>query len=137
MDIGKTVPFVLRTLNVFLALNVHVLRNANFNFVVTLAPFVFLAGHPEKKGVCSDAEAILIKPVKDASFVDLSPSAPPVTNVLSCSRYSWQVLAAKGLSPRAVLILKEGYCLKFNIKPPLASEPLIRSGHVNPLMTAT
>ena len=60
-----------------LALNVHVLRDANFMSVVVPAPF--------------------------ASFVDLSPSTPPVTNVLSVVegipvraqlQKFWQVLAA-------------------------------------------
>ena len=41
MDRGKGVLFVLRTLNVILALNVHVLIDANFMFVMTPAPFVF------------------------------------------------------------------------------------------------
>ena len=50
-------------------------------FVVTPAPFVFLAGQPQKKGVSPDTEKIQIKPVKDASFVDLSPDCP-VTNFL-------------------------------------------------------
>ena len=85
-------------------------------------------------------------PVKDASFVDLPPSAPPVTNVLSgvegipvaaWLQKFWQVLAAKGLSPRIVLILKEGYSLKFKIKPPLTGESLIRRGYANRLGTAT
>ena len=34
-----------------LALNVHALREANFIFAVILAPFVFLTGKPQKKGV--------------------------------------------------------------------------------------
>ena len=52
-------------------------------FVVPPAPFVFSTGQPQKKGVSPDTEKIQIKPVKDASFVDLSPSAHPVTNILS------------------------------------------------------
>ena len=62
--------------------------------------------------------------MKGASFVDLPPSAPPVTNALSVAegipvgarlKIFLQVLAAKGLSPRVVLILKERYNLKFKI----------------------
>ena len=74
-------------------------------------------------------------------FLDLSLSACPVTNVLSvveCIPVGarqpsfWQVLAAKGLSPRDVLILKERYCLKLKIKPSLTRKPLIRGAHGNP-----
>ena len=77
----------------------------------------------QKKGVCPNAEKVQINPVKDASFVDLSPSAHPMTNVLNVVegipagvrlQKVWQVLAAKGLSPR-VLILKERYSLKIKI----------------------
>ena len=72
------------TYNVPLALNVHVLKDANFMFAVTNAPFVFFTGQPRKKGVLSpDTEKMQIKHGKDAAFVDLSPSAPSVTNVLS------------------------------------------------------
>ena len=53
-------PFVIRTLNVLLALNVHVLRDTNFMFVVT-PPFVFLTGQPQKKNVCPNTEKIQIK----------------------------------------------------------------------------
>ena len=73
---GLSIPFILRTLNVLVTLNV--LREANFMFVVTDAPFVFLTGQPQKKGVSPVTEKIQIKPVKNASFVDLSPSGPPV-----------------------------------------------------------
>ena len=52
-------------------------------FVVTPAPLVFLTAQPQKNGISPDTEKIEIKPVKDVSFVDLSPSVPPVTNVLS------------------------------------------------------
>ena len=54
--------------------------------------------------------------MKDAYFVDLPPSAPLVTNVFSVVEgipegaqlpIFWQVLAAKGLSPKVLLILKE------------------------------
>ena len=52
-------------------------------FAVTPAPFVFLTGQPQKKGISPDAEKIQMKPVKDASVVDLSHSDHPVTNFLS------------------------------------------------------
>ena len=46
--------------------------------------FCVLTGQPLKKGVTNPhTKKIQIKPVKDAAFVDLTPSAPPVTNVLS------------------------------------------------------
>ena len=74
--------------------------------------------------------------------VNLSPSAPPVTNVLSVVeglpvgarlQNFWQVWAQKGSSPRVVSILKDGYNLPFNLKPPLTRIPLIWSGYANPL----
>ena len=111
-----------------LALNVHVLIDATFMFVVTPAT-VILKMQSQKKDV--SPEKVQIKPVKDASFVDLSPSTPPLTNVLSVVdcilvgarlQNFWQVLAAKGLNPRVVLILKERYSLKFKIKPSLTRE---------------
>ena len=60
----------------------------------------------------------------------LSP-APPMTKVLSAAEgllvevTLQKFLQVKGLSPRVVLILKEGYNLLFKIKP-LTREPLIR-----------
>ena len=39
-----------------LALNVHVLRNAKFMFVVNPAPFVFLTGQQQEKGVSPETE---------------------------------------------------------------------------------
>ena len=100
--------------------------------------------HHKKKGVSPNvsSENGQIKPVKDVFSVDLSPSAPPVTNVLivvegqpagSRLRKFWQVWAQKGSSPGVVSILKEGYSLPFRIKPPLTRIPLIRSGYANPL----
>ena len=76
-------------------------------FMVTPAPFVFLTGQPQKKDISPNRDKIQIKPLKDASFVDLSPSAPPVTNVPSVvesipvgarMQNFLQVLAAKGWS---------------------------------------
>ena len=80
--------------------------------------------------------------MKDVFSVNLSRSAPPVTNVLSVVeglpvgarlQKFWQVLAEKGSSPRVVSILKEGYSLPFRLKPPLTRVPLIKSGYANPL----
>ena len=55
----------------------------NYISVVTLALFVFLTGQPQRNGVSPATGNGQIKPVKSVSFVNLSPSAPPVTNVLS------------------------------------------------------
>ena len=38
---------------------------------------------PQKKGITAQTKKIQLKPVKDASFVDLTPSAPLMTNVVS------------------------------------------------------
>ena len=130
--------------NVLSALSVLVKsQNVNYINVATLALSVFLNGPPQKKGVSPnvDSENGLIKPVKNVFSVKLSPSAPPVTNVLSVVegrpvgarlQNFWQVWAQKGSSPRVVSILKEGYNLPFSHKPPLTGIPLIRSGYANP-----
>ena len=124
------------TLNVLSVLSVLVKsQNVNYINVATLALSVFLNGPPQKKGVSTnvDSENGLIK-----FSVKLSPSAPPVTNVLSGRpvgarlQIFWQVWAQKGSSPRVVSILKEGYNLPFSHKPPLTRIPLIRSGYANP-----
>ena len=118
--------------------------NVSHTNVATPAPSVFLNGPPQKKGVspCVNSENGLIKPVKDGFSVDLSPSAPPVTNVLSVVeglpvgarlQNFWQGWAQKGSSPRVVSIPKEGYNLPFSLKPPLTRIPLIRSGYTHPL----
>ena len=118
-------------------------QNVNYINVATLALSVFLNGPPQKKGISPNvnSENDLIKPVKDVFSVKLSPSAPPVTNVLSVVegrpvgarlQNFWQVWAQKGSSPRVVSILKEGYNLPFSCKPPLTRNPLIRSGYANP-----
>ena len=99
-------------------------------FVVTHEPIVSLTGQPQKKGVNPNTQKYEINPVKDAFSVNLSP-APLVTNILSAAGLLvgirlpevWQVWAAKDLSVRGVLILKEGYILLFKIKPPLARKP--------------
>ena len=70
-------------MSVWIGFNVHILRDTNFIFVVS-PPYVFVTGQPQKKGVSPDSEKIQIKPVKDASFVDLSPSAK-----------SWAALGSK------------------------------------------
>ena len=58
-----------------LALNIYVLRDTTFKFVVARAPSVFLTGQLQKKGISPDTEKIQRKPVKDASFVNLSHSS--------------------------------------------------------------
>ena len=122
-------------------------QNVSYINVATPALSVFLNGPPQKKGVSPsvDSENGLIKPVKDAFSVNLSPSAPPVTNVLSVVeglpvgtrlQNFFQVCAQKGSSPRVVSILKEGYNLPFRLKPPLTRIPLIRSRYANPLRSS-
>ena len=51
--------------------------------VVTPAHSVFLTRQPQKKGVSPITGNGPIKPVKHVSSVNLSPCAPPVTNVVS------------------------------------------------------
>ena len=60
-------------------------QNVSYINVATPALSEFLNGPLQKKGLSPnvDSENGLIKPVKDAFSVNLSPSAPPVTNVLS------------------------------------------------------
>ena len=44
----------------------------------------------------------------------------------------WQVWARLGANPKVVSILKEGYVLPFNLKPPLVRDPMIISGYADP-----
>ena len=111
----------------FLALNVHVLIDVSFMFVVMPA-----ACHSQYRE----------NPNKACEGCFFCRSVPFCT---SCDRYpavfaggisvgaQVQVLAAKGSSPRFVLILKERYSLKFKIKPTLTRELVIRFAHANPL----
>ena len=73
---------------------------------------MFLNGLPQKKGVSPSVNLGngLIKPVKDVFSVNLSPSAPPVTNVLSVveglpvgTRLEnfWQVLGPEGFESKS------------------------------------
>ena len=52
-------------------------------FVVTPATLFILTRQSPKKSVSPNTEKVLMNPVKDAYFVDLSLSVPLVTNVLS------------------------------------------------------
>ena len=117
--------------------------NVSYINVATPAPSVFLNRLPQKKGVSPSVNSGngLIKPVKDVFSVNLSPSAAPVTNVLSVVegrpvgarlQNFWQVWAQNGSSPRVVSIPKEGYNLPFSHKPPLTRISLIRSRYANP-----
>ena len=50
-----------------------------------------------------------------------------------CLQPFWQVWARLGANPKVVSILKEGYVLPFNLKPPLVRDPMIISGYADPL----
>ena len=86
-------------------------------FVVTPATFVFLTKQSQKKSVSPNTEKVQMK---DASFVDLSPSAPLVTNVLGivegiCRGPTAKILAglgSKGFESKGCFDI-EGYSLKF------------------------
>ena len=83
---------------------------------------------PQKKGVSPDTQKNLIKPVKDALSVNLSP-APPMTNVLSAAERScrgqtakmWTTMGSEGLESKVVFDLEGGV----KIKPPVTNEPVI------------
>ena len=79
--------------------------NVSYINVATPALSVFLNGPPQKEYVSPsvDSENGLIKSVKDVFSITLSPSAPPVTNVLSVVEG-----LPVGSSPMVVSILKEG-----------------------------
>ena len=50
-----------------------------------------------------------------------------------CLKDFWQTWASKGARSRVVSILKNGYNLSFNVKPPLTRIPLVKSGYASPL----
>ena len=74
-------------------------------------------------GVSSVSQSASVANVRDALAVVTSP---PVGGRL---QVFWQTWASMGASPRVVSILKNGYTLPFQTKPPRTREPLIRSGY--------
>ena len=108
-------------------------QSVNYINVATPAPSVFLNGPPQKKGVspCVSSENGLIKPVKDVFSVNLSPSAPPVTNVLCCRRSACGGQTAKFLASLG----PKGFKSKGNIDPEGGIHSSIQSqtsSHQNP-----
>ena len=74
-------------------------------------------------GVSSVSQSTSVTNVRDAPAVLTSP---PVGGRL---QLFWQTWASMGASPWVVSILKNGYTVPFQTKPPLAREPLILSGY--------
>ena len=74
-------------------------------------------------GVSSVSQSSSVTNVRDVPAVVTSP---PVGGRL---QVFWQTWVSMGASPRVVSILKNGYTLPFQTKPPLTREPLIRSGY--------
>ena len=81
-----------------------------------------------------------IKFVNIASFACLSGCAQSVSDALVGApsplvgarlHQFWVVWDQMGASPRAVKLLKEGFVLPFNIRPPLTRTPLIKSGYAH------
>ena len=117
----------------------------NVNYCVVIpVPFVTRnVRQPQKKGVSPPLKKQLeIKSVNCVSSVVQFVSAPSVPNVHSvvhaplvagCLQPFWQVWARLGANPKVVSILKEGYVLPFNLKPPLVRDPMIISGYADPL----
>ena len=104
----------LRTLNVLLALNVHILKNVNIIFVVIPCIFCVLIGQPQKKGVSLDTK-------KKQNNCCRSSSRGLTAKILV-------VLGNKG--SKGGLILKEGYSLHVKAKPLI---PMINSRYAHPL----
>ena len=76
-----------------------------------------------RKDVGGVSQSASVTNVRDAPAVVTSP---PVGGRL---QVFWQTWASMGASPRVVSILKNGYTLPFQTKPPLTLEPLILSGY--------
>ena len=75
---------VLWTLNVFFCVGVYALKIIVIcMFIVTPDAFVFLTGQGQKKGLSHITEKGQITLMKDDPIVNLCPSTPSVTNVLS------------------------------------------------------
>ena len=89
-------------------------------------------GQPQKNG---PIPVQVQKHVRDVSSVNQSLFAPnvPLAALPPHMGWFWQVWPSLGSSPRVLSILKEGYTLPFQIKPPLSRFPLILSGYAKPL----
>ena len=94
---------------------------------------VFSQGHPQKK-VSPAMGKDRIKNVTCASFVNHSCSSCRKCSQC-CQNSTSGGTSGKSAPPwvRVVSILKEGYNLSFNIKPPLTGNPIVKSRYANPL----
>ena len=110
--------------------------------VVSLAPFAINGQSLLRGDVCPSSEISEIKSVKSVFSVDPCVSAPSATNAPSVANVPpvggrlqefWQKWLLLGANPRVTSILKEGYVLPFNHRPPLVRDPLIVSGYANPI----
>ena len=110
------------------------------SLVVAHAPTV--TKFKDRGDVGPSLETSQIKSVKCASFVDPCVSSPCATNAPSVANAPpvggrlqefWQKWLLLGANPRVTSILKEGYILPFNHRPPLVRDPLIVSGYANPI----
>ena len=116
----------------------------NVNYYV-VSPVSFATRNvrqPQNKGGSPPLKKqVEIKSMNCVSSVVQFVSAPPVPNVHSvvhaalvggCLQPFWHIWARLGANPRVVSILKEGYVLPFNLKPPLVRNPMIISGYADP-----
>ena len=104
-------------------------------------PIVIGTGLPQKKGLNPAPCLTEIKHVKSVSFVSPCLSVPPVPSVPSVvesppvggrlQRF-WETWLHLESNPQVVCILKEGYNLPLNLRPPLTRSPLIISAYANP-----
>ena len=60
--------------------------------------------------------------------MEVSPKFPG-----SCLQVYWKVWESFKVHPRVVLVLRQGYCLPFKQKPPLARYPTIKSSYSVPV----
>ena len=111
-------------------------------FICLHAPSVCTTRPSQKKDLSPDCGLHPIKLVKGVSIVNhclFAPSVESVPGVVETLpvggrlQLFWRTWASRGLSPRVVSILKEGYALPFKIKPPLTRSPMIVSSYANPL----
>ena len=100
----------------------------------------FAGGSPQKKGVIPEHQ-MSIKSVKGVSCVNQLSSVQNVTNVPlvvpnppvgSRLHEFWGKLAALGVNPKVISVLREGYILPFRTRPYLTRKPTVTSCYVDP-----
>ena len=114
--------------------------NADKNSFTCVCIMYHFVNPSQKKGIIPDHQ-MLIESVKGVSSVDQLSSVQNFTNVplvvpnprVGARLHElWEKWAARGVSPKVLAILREGYTLPLRFQPNLTRNPTITSCYVNP-----